>query len=182
MKSAGGATRKSIALQTKNEDNLTLFQQFPGHLVHVSVSALYYYLVSFPTALQHSPLILSFVTLVIHMTNQLSWPLGAFCSGHQLETTVESSACLKVSYLSQSRTSFSNSFPKQAQVSYVIYFISQSHLMSCMIGPTAPLDSHVYIMIAGWTLLTSPSAALAGIDRQIMNNQNIKWKCLTQSD
>lgn len=29
----------------------------------------------------------------------------------------------------------------------------------------------VYIMIAGWTLLTSPSAPLAGIDRRVGNEQ-----------
>lgn len=33
--------------------------------------------------------ILSFVAFVIHMTNRLLRPLGAFCSGHQLETIVE---------------------------------------------------------------------------------------------
>lgn len=44
--------------------------------------------------------------------------------------------------------------------------------MSCVSGPTAPLDSHVvYIMIAGQTLLTSPSAPLAGIDRQADNEK-----------
>lgn len=50
LKSGGGDDKKEINCVTQtNKNDLTLFQQSPGHLVHVSVSALYYYLVSFPT-------------------------------------------------------------------------------------------------------------------------------------
>lgn len=149
-------TRKSIALHTKNEDDLTLFQQSPGHLVRVSVSALYYYyLVSFSTVFQHSLLILSFVALTLK-----AFRCFLFWTSIGNNSRAE---CLSWSVIFDVIPSVSNSFPKQAQVSYVIYFISQSHLISCVSGPlctswltccvyydSRPDSPHITIGPSGW--------------------------------
>lgn len=71
--------------------------------------------------------------------------------------------CLSWSVIFDVIPSVSNSFPKQAQVSYVIYFISQSHLISCVSGPlctswltccvyydSRPDSPHITIGPSGW--------------------------------